>query len=333
MDLTKDYYKILDIPSNATPEEIKGAFRKLAKEYHPDLHVNNPLQKLANEKFKEINEANDILSDEAKRKDYDYLRSNQTKNATGHNTNSNNNTYSGKAQTRKNNEKDSQKAKYENNKTNEKNRGYRNSNQSTASDYSKNASNSYQYNEKGKNICYIHNQDSVTKCVICDANLCIECAEAFDKPICINCLKKNNNAYLKYLEKPLIITIITIIFGIIVGMLVGKKVDFINNNRYHGAIILSIYMTGSWLYLTYIGEGVKKFIYKLLYLTSHIFDITEATAHVFIILSNIIIALTIGVIFGITYGVYKFVDNIQRYFKYKEEYNRTNEFIKQNFGI
>ncbi len=54
----------------ATPEEIRKAFRKLARKYHPDV---NPNDKKAEEKFKEISEANDILSDEKKRKVYDQL--------------------------------------------------------------------------------------------------------------------------------------------------------------------------------------------------------------------------------------------------------------------
>src|SRR3954451_14720440 len=65
---TKDYYAVLGIKKAATPEEIRKAFRKLARRYHPDV---NPGDKKAEEKFKEISEANDILSDEKKRKIYD----------------------------------------------------------------------------------------------------------------------------------------------------------------------------------------------------------------------------------------------------------------------
>lgn len=63
-----DYYKILGIPQSATESEIKTAYRKLARKYHPDLNPNN---KEAEKKFKEINEANDVLSDSEKRKKYD----------------------------------------------------------------------------------------------------------------------------------------------------------------------------------------------------------------------------------------------------------------------
>src|SRR5277367_5696640 len=66
----KDYYATLGIKRTATPDEIRKAFRKLARKYHPDV---NPNDKKAEEKFKEISEANDILSDEKKRKIYDQL--------------------------------------------------------------------------------------------------------------------------------------------------------------------------------------------------------------------------------------------------------------------
>ena len=65
---TKDYYALLGLKKTATPEEIRKAFRKLARKYHPDV---NPGDKKAEEKFKEISEANDVLSDEKKRKIYD----------------------------------------------------------------------------------------------------------------------------------------------------------------------------------------------------------------------------------------------------------------------
>ena len=63
-----DYYKILEISKTATEKEIKTAYRKLARKYHPDLNPNN---KEAERKFKEINEANEVLSDPEKRKKYD----------------------------------------------------------------------------------------------------------------------------------------------------------------------------------------------------------------------------------------------------------------------
>jgi curved DNA-binding protein len=63
-----DYYKILGLSKNATTDEIKKAFRKLARQYHPDL---NPNDKEAHKKFQQINEANEVLSDPEKRKKYD----------------------------------------------------------------------------------------------------------------------------------------------------------------------------------------------------------------------------------------------------------------------
>ena len=64
----RDYYEVLGIGKNATDAEIKSAYRKLAKKYHPDL---NPGNKEAEEKFKEVNEATDVLSDPQKRQRYD----------------------------------------------------------------------------------------------------------------------------------------------------------------------------------------------------------------------------------------------------------------------
>jgi DnaJ-class molecular chaperone len=66
----KDYYKVLGVTRGASAEEMKKAFRKLARKYHPDV---NPGDKKAEEKFKEINEAYEVLSDADKRKKYDTL--------------------------------------------------------------------------------------------------------------------------------------------------------------------------------------------------------------------------------------------------------------------
>ncbi len=68
----KDFYKTLGVDKNASADEIKSAYRKLAKKYHPDL---NPNDETAAAKFKEINEAYEVLGDEQKRKNYDQFGS------------------------------------------------------------------------------------------------------------------------------------------------------------------------------------------------------------------------------------------------------------------
>lgn len=70
--LEKDYYKVLGVSKDAKPEEIKKAFRKLARENHPDAH---PGDAAAEKRFKEVSEANSVLSDPKKRKEYDEQRS------------------------------------------------------------------------------------------------------------------------------------------------------------------------------------------------------------------------------------------------------------------
>ena len=68
----KDYYKILEVDRNASEKDIKRAYRRLARKYHPDV---NPGDKDAEQRFKEINEANEVLSDPEKRKKYDQFGS------------------------------------------------------------------------------------------------------------------------------------------------------------------------------------------------------------------------------------------------------------------
>lgn len=67
----KDYYRVLGVPEAATADEIKKAYRKLAKKHHPDA---NPGNKAAEARFKEVSEANSVLSDPGKRKQYDRMR-------------------------------------------------------------------------------------------------------------------------------------------------------------------------------------------------------------------------------------------------------------------
>ena len=71
MPQTKDFYAVLGVPSSASPDEIKKAYRKLAKKYHPDANASDPK---AAERFKEISEANNVLGDADKRKQYDEMR-------------------------------------------------------------------------------------------------------------------------------------------------------------------------------------------------------------------------------------------------------------------
>jgi DnaJ-class molecular chaperone len=76
---TKDYYNVLGLSPLATETEIRNAYRRLAKQYHPDksFTANRPI--LSNEQFDEINEAYHILSDKKRRQDYDLVRSDKTK--------------------------------------------------------------------------------------------------------------------------------------------------------------------------------------------------------------------------------------------------------------
>lgn len=74
--MIKDYYEILGVNTQATPEEIKDAYKKLAKAYHPDKHQGDPIYV---EKFKSLQEAYSTLSDAQKRREYDMYIANQPK--------------------------------------------------------------------------------------------------------------------------------------------------------------------------------------------------------------------------------------------------------------
>lgn len=78
----KDYYKILEIDKKATPEKVKKAYRTLAKKYHPDKNLGN---KKAEENFKLVNEAHEVLGDPEKRKQYDELGENWQQNQQAYN--------------------------------------------------------------------------------------------------------------------------------------------------------------------------------------------------------------------------------------------------------
>src|SRR5438477_989651 len=66
--MAKDFYQVLGVKRDASEKEIRAAYRKLARQHHPDV---NPGDKAAEAKFKEINEANEVLSDPEKRQKYD----------------------------------------------------------------------------------------------------------------------------------------------------------------------------------------------------------------------------------------------------------------------
>lgn len=69
----KDYYETLGVSRDASTKAIRDAYRKLARQYHPDMQATDTKKKAAEERFKEINEANEVLSDPEKRKKYDHL--------------------------------------------------------------------------------------------------------------------------------------------------------------------------------------------------------------------------------------------------------------------
>ena len=71
MDPKKNYYEVLGVPESASSGEIRKAFRRLAKKYHPDV---NPANKAGESRFKEVNEAHEVLGDEKKRAQYDAMR-------------------------------------------------------------------------------------------------------------------------------------------------------------------------------------------------------------------------------------------------------------------
>ena len=79
----RDYYDTLGVERTASDDDVKKAFRKLARQYHPDLHTGEQQKKQSEEKFKEINEAYEILSDQEKRKRYDMFGHAGTQGAGG----------------------------------------------------------------------------------------------------------------------------------------------------------------------------------------------------------------------------------------------------------
>tara|TARA_Y100000034_G_scaffold6679_1_gene7359 strand:+ start:3351 stop:3992 length:642 start_codon:yes stop_codon:yes gene_type:complete len=74
----KDYYKVLEVSSDAAPDAIKKSFRRLSRECHPDLNPDDPSSE---ERFKKLNEAYSVLSDQHKKQEYDYQRGNLSRSA------------------------------------------------------------------------------------------------------------------------------------------------------------------------------------------------------------------------------------------------------------
>lgn len=106
----KDYYKSLELNFGATSTDIKTAYRRLAKKYHPDLHFGN---KLFEEKFKEINEAYSILNDKAKKDIYD-INYQKSKYRQSTNNNSSNSTNNSEKKEQKQDPNSEPKTKYQN---------------------------------------------------------------------------------------------------------------------------------------------------------------------------------------------------------------------------
>ena len=106
----KDYYKSLELRFGATSTDIKTAYRRLAKKYHPDLHFGN---KLFEEKFKEINEAYSILNDKAKKDIYD-INYQKSKYRQSTNNNSSNSTNNSEKKEQKQEPNSEPKTKYQN---------------------------------------------------------------------------------------------------------------------------------------------------------------------------------------------------------------------------
>jgi len=304
----KDYYNILQIKSDAKPEEIKAAYRVLAKEFHPDLHSNNPLAKLADEKFKEINEAYEVLSNESKRKEYDKVQL--------QNQNFNNFTKS--------------TSKTEQTET-------KNNNYGENFDVKKeNKNKSHQENQKRKvnraEVCYRHSDRvGVAKCECCEVNLCEECSELFNDLWCFDCIQKNNKSYMNRMLMPLIVTIILLIVGFIIGIVVGIKYKLLSNNGIIEGLGLSLYLTSLWLYIWYIGNSVKKYIYYVVKAIDYIFNLSETFCLFILNLLTLLVGVIAGWVFGLLMGFTKLKKDYLSYSEFKTEHKRVKDFIKENY--
>jgi len=311
VNIDNDYYKVLDLSPNVTQEDIKLAYRKLAKEFHPDLHISNPLAELASEKFKQINEAYETLCDEKKRKDYDLKRKNG------------NNKY-----------EESNKNNQENNSSNTSNNNTYNSNrQNHYSTQQKSNDNKFYERENNERYysCYFHKNDiAIEQCVICNTPLCDECSKFFDKPICIDCLKKNNKSYISHLKTTFGVSIFGMGFGALIGALVGILFSPLNDYGILEGIIFSLYLLFVWIYLRYFSE---KFNGICLSFINLLFDLQEDTLYFIIIIFSVIFSLSVGWIIGIIFGTIRLLRDYNVYKDFVPQNDKTNEAIKERFNV
>lgn len=311
----KDYYKILEVKTTANSNEIKVAYRKLAKEFHPDLHANNPLAKLANEKFKEINEAYEVLSDEDKRKQYDSMTTglhfeemNVSKPKTRQETPPN------REEKKEQRKEKGQKERREYHAPMEE-RGY---NTSTINN---------------ETCCMHKDRQADIRCIICDAPLCMDCAKLFDRPFCPRCLKKNNDIYIKKLKFPFIVLLVSLVVGMSGGVFFGLRYNLLGDYGIIEAISSGVYLSLSWLYFWYAAPIIARILYTTLGAIVSFLDEDRRIAVVISDIIVIILGISVGWVIGIAMGFIKLKDDYKAYTKYKPEYEETKVYLKKNFGI
>jgi hypothetical protein len=333
----KDYYKILEINTNATADEIKSAYRKLAKEYHPDLYANNPLVKLANEKFKEINEAYEVLSDKDKRELYDSFRTNTSRDSQYTKSN-----YEQSGKKEYNNKKDDEKYyNKEESKSSEEfygrqeNRKKSYEDNNTREDYTRESNKEDRKRSKNEaEMCKYHkDREAVVKCSACQVNLCEECAELFAEPICPECGIKNNDIYMFKLIRPLYLMIISLVVGIISGAFLGAKLDILEDKGVFEAALLGLYFLCMSLYICYLYSAVSKIVLRILIFISGLFDISEDAGMAIMHFTAIVFGIIFGWIIGFIYGLFRLRKDIEGYFKFKKEYSSIRKFIKEKYNL
>lgn len=334
--IKKDYYKILDINSYATPEQIKAAYRKLAKEFHPDLHANNPLASLAGEKFKEINEAYEVLSDQTKKKQYDQARQEN---------NNNQETSSNSNETKRDDERSKEKyKKHEENRNNKQNNDFNNRAKDdttyTRESINRDKRNAYRKKQRFKNRvkteenCKYHkDREGVGRCLICNVSLCEECISIFDNPICPKCLDKNNHAYIRVLKMPVLISGLSIIIGAFTGVTLGRKYNILEDGGFFEGIFASTYLLCIWLYLWYIVPTLERFLYKIFNAIFYFLDLSHELMILLLDTIIIVFGITFGWILGFIIGFVKLKRDLIAYIRYRPEYIKTKKFIKQHFKI